>query len=265
MLKLCFSGNDIAAINGSILAYAATLSAGNSAAPIPISNGTPAAPASSPSAPSSPAATPNASGETDAAGVVFDPARHTGTKVKSGLWRLKTGLSRPENEGENSPNYVNPNGGNSSAAPSAPGAPSVPTPPTPVAVAPAIDPNRPTAEGHTHDNGDGTEQWWNGSAWDGGKHPIPGSAPAAVEEDDEFAAFRAAAGSTPAARTWADADLAKLCNQAAVATNDPEKVKAIIAKYVPAGGVPHSRNIPADQRENFARDVETSFSIQYAA
>lgn len=89
----------------------------------------------------------------------------------------------------------------------------------------------------------------------------------AVEEDDEFAAFRAAASqastSTPA-RTWTDADLSKLCNQAAMTSGDPEKVKAIIAKYVSPEEVPHSRNIPAEKREEFAQDVEKSFSIQYA-
>lgn len=37
--------------------------------------------------------------ETDAAGTPFDPERHTGTKVKSGLWRMKVGKSRPESEG----------------------------------------------------------------------------------------------------------------------------------------------------------------------
>lgn len=38
-------------------------------------------------------------GEKDAAGTLFDPARHTGTLVKSsGLWRMKVGLSRPAEE-----------------------------------------------------------------------------------------------------------------------------------------------------------------------
>lgn len=34
----------------------------------------------------------------DAAGVAFDPARHTGTLTKAGLWRMKVGVRRPENE-----------------------------------------------------------------------------------------------------------------------------------------------------------------------
>lgn len=44
--------------------------------------------------------TPGGSVEVDAAGTPFDPARHTGTKVKSGLWRMKAGLSRGPGEGE---------------------------------------------------------------------------------------------------------------------------------------------------------------------
>lgn len=46
------------------------------------------------------AASPSSEGERDAAGTLFDPARHTGTKVKSGLWRMKAGLSRGPGEGE---------------------------------------------------------------------------------------------------------------------------------------------------------------------
>jgi hypothetical protein len=33
--------------------------------------------------------------ETDAAGHTFDPALHTGTKTKAGLWRMKVGVARP--------------------------------------------------------------------------------------------------------------------------------------------------------------------------
>lgn len=36
----------------------------------------------------------------DAAGTPFDPDRHTGSIVKSGLWRMKAGLSRGPGEGE---------------------------------------------------------------------------------------------------------------------------------------------------------------------
>lgn len=151
-------------------------------------------------------------GQRDAAGTLFDPARHTGTKVKSGLWRMKTGLSRGPNEGEDSPTYVNPNGGT----------------PAPAAASSAA----------------------------------PSTAPA---EDDEFAAFRAAA--TPAAtteRSWTDADLSQLCNQAAIADGGPDRVKGIIAEFVPAGAQQHSRSIPAHQREAFAQKVEATFGIKYA-
>jgi len=98
----------------------------------------------------------------------------------------------------------------------------------------------------------------------GSETPAVTTAAPAAEEDDEFAAFHAAAAAqAPVARNWTDADLSKLCNQAAVAAGGPDKVKAIIAKYVPAGEVPHSRSIPADQRETFAVDVETSLGIKY--
>jgi hypothetical protein len=95
----------------------------------------------------------------------------------------------------------------------------------------------------------------------------PVAAVAAVADEDEFAAFRAAAevapAAAPAARTWTDADLSKLCNQAAVAKGSPEPVKAIIAKYVPDGEVPHSRSIPTDQREAFASEVENTLGLKY--
>lgn len=33
--------------------------------------------------------------EADADGHTFDPAMHTGTKTKAGLWRMKVGVARP--------------------------------------------------------------------------------------------------------------------------------------------------------------------------
>lgn len=153
-------------------------------------------------------------GKVDAAGTVFDPARHTGSIVKAGLWRMKTGLSRGPGEGEDSPSYVNPNGVTTAQA-------------TQVA-------------------------------------PVTG----AVDEDDEFAAFTAAANTGAAvvvpARTWTDADLSKLTNQAAQKLGSPDKVRETIAKHVPADQTPHSRNIPADKREAFAVDLETAAGIEYA-
>lgn len=86
-----------------------------------------------------------------------------------------------------------------------------------------------------------------------------------VDEDDEFAAFRSAATTTtaPAMRNWTDGDLSKLCNQAALKAGGPEGVKTIITKFVAEGSIPHSRNIAADQRENFAKEVEAAFGIVY--
>lgn len=117
----------------------------------------------------------------------------------------------------------------------------------------------------------------NGAASDaGGTASSAGAGPAtnAVEDEDEFAAFRAAAdkaGATDAAaaasvpaRKWTDADLGALCNQAAVKFGDPAPVKAIIQKFVPADAVPHSRNILDDKREEFAKAVEAAAEITFA-
>ena len=158
---------------------------------------------------------PVLSGEVDAAGTPFDPARHTGTKVKSGLWRLKAGVARLP--GEELP---------SDAATSTAAAA--------------------------------------GASQSSGAAPA-GTASVAVEEDDEFAAFAAAAAPvTAVARTWTDTDLSRLANQAATKLGSPDKVKATIAKHVPEGLTPHSRNIPADKREAFAVDLEAVAGIEYA-
>lgn len=96
----------------------------------------------------------------------------------------------------------------------------------------------------------------------------------AGDDEDEFAAFRAAADKSNAtdasaaasvpARKWTDADLGALCNQAAVKLGDPAPVKALIAEHVPEGQVPHSRNIPEDKREAFAQAVEAKADIKFA-
>ena len=88
-------------------------------------------------------------------------------------------------------------------------------------------------------------------------------------DEDEFAAFKEAAAAVEAPvsvpdRTWTDADLGQLCNDAAVKLGNPAPIKALIAKYVPEGEVPHSRNVPNDQREAFAQDIETTAGIEYA-
>lgn len=155
-------------------------------------------------------------GEVDVAGTPFDPARHTGTKVKSGLWRLKAGVARLPGEELPAEAAGTPNGAVAGASQSSGAAPA-------------------------------------------------GGAPVAVEEDDEFAAFAGAAAPAKAvARTWTDTDLSKLANQAATKLGSPDKVKATIAKHVPEGLTPHSRNIPADKREAFAVDLEGVAGIEYA-
>lgn len=93
-------------------------------------------------------------------------------------------------------------------------------------------------------------------------------------DDDEFAAFRAAAAASDATdqaaaasvppRQYSDADLGQLCNQAAVKLGDPNPVKEIIARFVPEGQVAHSRNIPADKRTDFVSAVEERAGIQFA-
>lgn len=94
------------------------------------------------------------------------------------------------------------------------------------------------------------------------------SAPVTDVEEDEFAAFTKASqevASTDApARSWADADLSALCAQAATKLGDADPVRAIIASYVPEGETPHSRNVPADQREAFAAEIEAKAGITYA-
>lgn len=107
LVTLSFSGGTLAAAQAAVVAFAATLGTGNSPPvnpPAP-SNGTPDAPTTgAPAAPTSgPQTSPSTSdGERDAAGVLWDPAKHAGTKAKvaSGLWRMKVGVKRPEGEGE---------------------------------------------------------------------------------------------------------------------------------------------------------------------
>lgn len=174
-------------------------------------------------------------GAVDAHGHPWSAELHASTKgvTKDGLWRMKVGVSRPDplpgfpvdNAGQSADTGTKPE----TASPSA---------------------TLPTA----------TE---------------PATGPAAISgDDDEFAAFRNAAAAsdtvdaTAAAsipeRTWTDADLGALCNQAAVKLGDPTPVKDLIAQYVPAGEVGHSRNIPADKREEFGKAVEAKAGIDFA-
>lgn len=97
--------------------------------------------------------------------------------------------------------------------------------------------------------------------------PTGDAGPAPADEDDEFAAFASAANEAAAekpARSWSDADLSKLCNQAAQALGGPDKIRELIAKYVPEGSTAHSRNILEEDREDFAQSVESAAGIEFA-
>jgi hypothetical protein len=166
-------------------------------------------------------------GTVDAHGWPWSPDLHASTKgtTKEGLWRMKVGVSRP-------------------------------------------DPKPGFPKGGASESGTGAAASSTVAAEAAG-----GQSGAAVEEDDEFAQFRAAAAKTDAEdaaakasvppRKWTDADLGALCNQAAVKLGDPAPVKAIITEYVPAGEVPHSRNIPDDKRAAFAAAVEAKAGIEF--
>jgi hypothetical protein len=179
---------------------------------------------------------PVASGETDAHGHPWSEALHASTKgkTKDGLWRMKVGVSRPA-----------PLPGFPKDANAAPG-----------------------GSTGTQSNGAGSQAGGSASG------PAAGPATPEGEDEDEFAAFRAAAEKTGAtdaaaaasvpARKWSDTDLGALCNQAAVKLGDPAPVKAIIGQFVPEGQVPHSRNIPDDKREDFAKAVEAKAGITFA-
>lgn len=163
----------------------------------------------------------------DAAGWPWSAELHATTKgtTKDGLWRMKVGVSRPEAK----PGFPKETGGTGTSAASQ--------------AAPASGTVEPAPAGQ-------------------------------ADDDDEFAAFRAAAdkanGTDAAAaanvpaRKWTDADLGALCNQAAVKLGDPAPVKAIITQFAAEGSVPHSRNIPEGERENFAKAIEAKAGIEFA-
>jgi hypothetical protein len=100
--------------------------------------------------------------------------------------------------------------------------------------------------------------------------PTSSAPDAPSDEEDEFAAFAEAMAEEPAeapevmARTWTDADLSRLCNQAAQKMGNPAPIKDTIGKFVPEGEVPHSRNVPVEGREDFAQAIEKLAGIEYA-
>lgn len=169
-------------------------------------------------------------GTLDTAGWPWSEALHASTKgtTKEGLWRMKVGVSRPDPK-------------------------------------PSFPKGAPASAGGTGTSSAGTEPPASGTA----------AGPAAGEDEDEFAAFRAAADAANGvnaaasaavpARKWTDADLGALCNQAAVKLGDPTPIKVIISEFVPEGQVPHSRNIPDDKREDFAKAIEAKAGITFAA
>jgi hypothetical protein len=174
--------------------------------------------------------------ELDAHGHPWSAELHASTKgkTKDGLWRMKVGVARP-------------------------------------APAPGFPKDAAAPGGTTGTSNGGAASGPGASATGQGAGPATANE---GEDEDEFAAFRAAAekaGATDAAaaaaapaRTWTDADLGALCNQAAVKLGDPATIKAIIASFVPEGTVPHSRNIPAERREEFAQTVEKAAGITFA-
>jgi hypothetical protein len=171
----------------------------------------------------------------DSKGIPFDPSIHTGTKNKDGTWRVKKGMADKAAELEPIKTL------SETSTPS-----------------PAI----PVADGATEQ--DGSTQT---------EEPVSAAA-LPDDEEDEFAAFTAAAAKVDAVeaaavasipeRVWTDADLGALCNQAAIKLNDPVPVKALIAEFVPAGEVAHSRNVPADKRAAFVAAVEAKAGIEFA-
>lgn len=175
-----------------------------------------------------------ADGELDAHGHPWSADLHASTKgkTKDGLWRMKVGVSRPD-------------------------------------PAPGFPQDGANAGSTSTENTTGSESSANTAAATGDAGPATSG-----EEDDEFAAFRAAAAKSDAedaaakanvpARKWTDADLGALCNQAAVKLGDPTPVKEIIGSFIPEGTVAHSRNIPEDKREEFAKAVEAKAGIEFA-
>lgn len=173
--------------------------------------------------------------EIDAHGHPWNPDMHASTKgkTKDGLWRMKVGVSRPD----------------------------------PLPGFPKDEPSADTGTSSETNTNSATSQTVTDQA----------SVPTATsgDEEDEFAAFRAAADAStatdhaaaaaaPIVRPWTDADLGALCNQAAVKLGDPAPIKEIIGQYVPQGEVAHSRNIPPEKREDFAKAVEAKAGIEFA-
>lgn len=182
------------------------------------------------------AASPS-SDEIDAHGHPWSADLHASTKgkTKDGLWRMKVGVSRPD----------------------------------PLPGFPKSDASADTGTSSGTNTNSATSQTAAPGTSTSGQPATSGA-----EEEDEFAAFREAAAASNAAddaakasvpeRQYSDADLGALCNQAAVKLGDPSPIKEIIASFTPEGQVAHSRNIPAERRAEFVKQVEDKAGIQFA-
>lgn len=219
-------------VSQAVLALISTLSNGAIAAPVasPKPTGAAPTPAAVQLEDTAEVSLPVNEADVDAHGHTWDPELHASTrgKTKDGLWRMKVGVARPD-----------PVEGFTAA------------------------PTTSTTE-------TGTESPAAASA----QTEAAPAAETSTDEEDEFAAFKNAAAEANATaeaakasippRKWTDADLGALCNQAAVKLNDPAPVKELIADFVTPGEVAHSRNIPEDKREDFAKAVEAKAGIEFA-
>ncbi len=165
--------------------------------------------------------------DVDADGHPFDPALHTGTLTKAGLWRMKAGVARPEPMPGFSDNLLATSTTNTGTESQAAG----------------IAQSEPATSMDEDDQDEFA---------------------AFRKASEKVSAVEQKAAAEVPARKWADGDLALLCNQAATKLGDPAPVKAIIQQFVPEGEVPHSRNIPVESREAFASAVEAKAGIVFA-
>lgn len=216
------------------VAPAAVKPAGN----VAVASAAPERPSPAPETAPAPTVSPSSEGvEIDAHGHPWDENLHASTKgkTKDGLWRMKVGVSRPD---------------------PLPGFPKEGSTPA-TGTEPEVASTSATSQSAEASGASGTA-------------PAPENT---TKEDDEFAAFHAAAAEANAkdaaaaasapARKWTDADLGALCNQAAVKLGDPAPIKEIISQFVD-GEVAHSRNIPEAKREEFAKAVEAKAGIEFA-
>lgn len=87
--------------------------------------------------------------------------------------------------------------------------------------------------------------------------------------DDEFAQFATkteepAASTEAPAREWSDADVSNAANWAVNSLGGkPEGIVALRDKYIPAGMVPKTMNIPVEDREAFVQDLEKLVGAAY--